>query len=119
MGNANLQAWERKRALQRFPSSDFKRIAVVAIGEPSKDYKEHIQKILLDEKIVEAEKEKKRKEEEKKWKEYEAEKETRKRKAEHVEKTEEDEAKEGETNEDETKEGETKEEEKKEEEQEE
>merc|ERR1712203_351422 len=99
-----MGAAERKKALQRFPNNDFKRIAVVAIGDPAKDYKEHIQKILLDEKIAEAEVEKKRKADEKKWKEYEAEKEARKRKAQNVEKKEE-EAKDGETKDGETKEG--------------
>merc|ERR1712203_695927 len=77
--NANLQAAERSRALKRFPNSDFKRVAVVAMGEPTKDYKERIQKFMLDEKIEEAEKAKKKAEEDKRWQEYQES--TRKRKA--------------------------------------
>merc|ERR1711920_1011275 len=72
--NANLQAAERARALNRFPVSDFKRVAVVAMGEPTDAYKARIHKIILDEKIEKAEKE---------WKKRQAERDqSRKRKAE-------------------------------------
>merc|ERR1711972_679555 len=91
--NANLQAAERSRALKRFPNSDFKRVAVVAMGEPTKDYKERIQKMILDEKIEEAEKAKKKAEEDKRWQEYQES--TRKRKAPAEEKKD-DEEKDGE-----------------------
>merc|ERR1711870_53225 len=49
--NANLQAAERARALKRFPASDFKRVAVVVMGEPTSSYKERIHKMLLAEKV--------------------------------------------------------------------
>merc|ERR1712039_556756 len=89
--NANLQAAERARALKRFPVSDFKRVAVVAMGEPTDPYKARIHKMMLDEKIEKAEKEKKELQEEKEWKKQQEEREkSRKRKA------EDEEAKEGE-----------------------
>merc|ERR1711920_709563 len=81
--NANLQAAERARALNRFPVSDFKRVAVVAMGEPTDAYKARIHKMMLDEKIEKAEKEKKKLQEEKEWKKRQAEHDqSRKRKAE-------------------------------------
>merc|ERR1712039_173629 len=58
--NANLQASERARALKRFPATDFKRAAVVAMGEPPSSYKERIHKILLAEKVEAAAREKAR-----------------------------------------------------------
>merc|ERR1712039_1059979 len=89
--DANLQAAERVRALKRFPASDFKRVAVVAMGEPTDAYKARIHKMMLDEKIQKAEKEKKKLQEEKEWKKQQEEREkSRKRKA------EDEEAKEGE-----------------------
>ncbi|CAK0813619.1 unnamed protein product, partial [Prorocentrum cordatum] len=54
----NLLAAERKKLLARFPASDFKRVAVVVMGEPSKEYKEKVQAQLLSEKVAAAEKEK-------------------------------------------------------------
>merc|ERR1712217_135076 len=53
--DANLQAAERVRALKRFPVSDFKRVAVVAMGQPTDAYKARVHKTLLDKKIQEAE----------------------------------------------------------------
>merc|ERR1711972_1004036 len=47
--NANLQAAERSRALKRFPASDYKRVAVVVMGDPSDAYKARIHKMMLDE----------------------------------------------------------------------
>merc|ERR1712039_823705 len=80
--NANLQAAERTKALKRFPATDFKRVAVVAVGEPPASYKDRIHKLMLAEKIEEAEKEKRRLEEEKARKAwYERKDEGRKRKA--------------------------------------
>merc|ERR1712060_440614 len=79
--NANLQAAERARVLNRFPVSDFKRVAVVAMGEPTDAYKARIHKMMLDEKIQAAEKEKKKLQEEKEWKKQQEEREkSRKRK---------------------------------------
>merc|ERR1712083_155109 len=107
--NANLQAAERARALKRFPASDYKRVAVVAMGDPSDAFKARIHKMMLDEKIENAEKEKKIAQEDKEWKKQQEEREkSRKRKA------EDEETKEGEDGaaEDETKEEEKEEEEK-------
>merc|ERR1712087_269923 len=67
--NANLQAGERAKALKRFQSTNFKRIAVVAVGEPTDDYKQRIQKMVLAAKVKAAEAEKQKAEEDKKWKE--------------------------------------------------
>merc|ERR1712087_817572 len=53
--NANFQPAERAKALKRFPSSEFKRVAAVVMGEPTKAYKERIHKMMLDEKIANAE----------------------------------------------------------------
>merc|ERR1712083_865746 len=64
--DANLQSAERVRALKRFPASDFKRVAVVAMGQPTDAYKARIHKMMLDKKIKEAEKEKKKLQEEEK-----------------------------------------------------
>merc|ERR1712151_178906 len=66
--NANLQAAERSRALKRFPASDYKRVAVVVMGDPSDAYKARIHKMMLDEKTENAEKEKKKAQEDKEWK---------------------------------------------------
>ncbi|CAK0813620.1 unnamed protein product, partial [Prorocentrum cordatum] len=66
----NLLAAERKKLLARFPASDFKRVAVVVMGEPSKEYKEKVQAQLLSEKVAAAEKEKartKREREDEEW----------------------------------------------------
>merc|ERR1712228_1024416 len=49
--NANLQAAERTKALKRFPATDFKRVAVVAVGEPPAGYKDRIPKLMLAEEI--------------------------------------------------------------------
>merc|ERR1719162_2441704 len=48
---SNLLATERKTALARFPSSNFKRVAVVAMGEPPQDFKAKTQEALLAEKV--------------------------------------------------------------------
>merc|ERR1712151_903278 len=60
--NANLQSAERARALKRFPTSDYKRVAVVVMGDPSDAYKARIHKKMLDEKIEKAQIEKAQKE---------------------------------------------------------
>merc|ERR1712151_439881 len=60
--DANLQAAERVRALKRFPASDYKRVAVVVMGDPSDAYKARIHKKMLDEKIEKAQIEKAQKE---------------------------------------------------------
>merc|ERR1712039_292819 len=114
--NANLQAAERARALKRFPASDFKRVAVVVMGEPTSSYKERIHKMLLAEKVetVTREKEKLAEEEARKKRNQEREQ-SRKRKAEGEEadkEAENGEAKEGGEKQDEAKKEEAKEEEK-------
>merc|ERR1712087_585877 len=114
--NANLQAGERAKALKRFQSTNFKRVAVVAVGEPTDDYKQRIQKMVLAAKVKAAEAEKQKAEEDKKWKEEQES--WRKRKA-PEEKKEEDTGKDGEAGAEkdgEAKDAETKDEEKKEEE---
>ncbi|CAJ1361575.1 unnamed protein product [Effrenium voratum] len=58
--NNNLRAKERRRALARFPASDFKRVAVVAMGEPLPEYKARVHELLLAEKAVAREREKRR-----------------------------------------------------------
>jgi len=81
--NANLQAAERARALKRFPVSDFKRVAVVAMGDPSDAFKARIHKTMLDEKVEQAAKDKKKADEDKAWKKQQEEREqSKKRKAE-------------------------------------
>merc|ERR1712194_379872 len=80
--NANLQAAERARALKRFPAADFKRVAVVAMGEPPSSYKERIHKMMLAEKVEAATREKARLAEEEARKKRQQEREqARKRKA--------------------------------------
>merc|ERR1712039_359357 len=114
--NANLQAAERTKALKRFPATDFKRVAVVAVGEPPASYKDRIHKLMLAEKIEEAEKEKRRLEDEKARKAwYERKDEGRKRKAQDEEAKEEKKEEEKKEGEEEKKEGEEKKEENKEE----
>jgi len=44
---SNLIADERKSALHRFSSPDFKKVATVIMGEPSSDHKEYVQKAML------------------------------------------------------------------------
>mmetsp|Transcript_20199 Transcript_20199/g.35973 ORF Transcript_20199/g.35973 Transcript_20199/m.35973 type:complete len:1126 (+) Transcript_20199:73-3450(+) len=46
----NLLANERKKALASFDSADFKRIALVVMGEPPAEYKEKVQEQILAEK---------------------------------------------------------------------
>mmetsp|Transcript_45899 Transcript_45899/g.82648 ORF Transcript_45899/g.82648 Transcript_45899/m.82648 type:complete len:866 (+) Transcript_45899:51-2648(+) len=58
---ANLLATEREKALKHFPAQDFKRKAVVVMGEPNADFKARVQKLLLSEKTAKAEAEKKKK----------------------------------------------------------
>mmetsp|Transcript_19964 Transcript_19964/g.36447 ORF Transcript_19964/g.36447 Transcript_19964/m.36447 type:complete len:572 (-) Transcript_19964:8-1723(-) len=62
---SNLLAAERKAALKRFPSADFKRIAVVAVGEPPEEFKTKAQELLLAEKVQKAEREKQERDESK------------------------------------------------------
>jgi len=58
---ANLTAADRKLLLQRFPASDFKRVAMVILGEPTSEHKERVQSVILAEKKSKAEAEHKRK----------------------------------------------------------
>merc|ERR1719247_1485673 len=64
---ANLIAEERKKALARFPGSTFKKVAVVAVGEPPEDFKAKTQERLLADKKEKAEWEKQRNEKRKPW----------------------------------------------------
>eukprot|EP00928_Gymnodinium_smaydae_P099541 TRINITY_DN9532_c0_g1_i1.p1 TRINITY_DN9532_c0_g1~~TRINITY_DN9532_c0_g1_i1.p1 ORF type:complete len:606 (+),score=211.30 TRINITY_DN9532_c0_g1_i1:91-1908(+) len=47
---SNLLAEERKALLQRFPAFEFKRTAVVLVGEPPEDHKAFVQEAMLEEK---------------------------------------------------------------------
>eukprot|EP00929_Paragymnodinium_shiwhaense_P061079 TRINITY_DN304_c0_g1_i1.p1 TRINITY_DN304_c0_g1~~TRINITY_DN304_c0_g1_i1.p1 ORF type:complete len:941 (+),score=359.93 TRINITY_DN304_c0_g1_i1:73-2895(+) len=47
---ANLQPNQRKLNLRRYPATDFKRVALVAVGEPTAEYKEYVQGIMLEDK---------------------------------------------------------------------
>jgi len=58
---ANLVAADRENALLKFQTSDFKRKAVVMMGDPDKAFKEKILETMLEEKKAKAEAEKKRK----------------------------------------------------------
>lgn len=62
--NNNLRASERKKALARFSPFDFKRVAIVAMGEPTEEYKARIQELLLAEKVEARRREKRRKSDE-------------------------------------------------------
>eukprot|EP00933_Yihiella_yeosuensis_P038160 TRINITY_DN32112_c0_g1_i1.p1 TRINITY_DN32112_c0_g1~~TRINITY_DN32112_c0_g1_i1.p1 ORF type:complete len:888 (-),score=219.84 TRINITY_DN32112_c0_g1_i1:138-2801(-) len=65
--NRNLVAKERKMALSRYPASDFKRIAVVAVGEPPSDFKAKMQELILADKVAAAKEAKEKEEANKKW----------------------------------------------------
>jgi len=58
---SNLIAGERKKELINFPSSDFKKTAVVVLGEPDKKYLAKVQERLLTEKTAKVDAERKRK----------------------------------------------------------
>jgi len=58
---ANLLTTERAKVLKQFPAQDFKRTAVVVMGEPNADFKARVQSLLLAEKTAKAETEKKKK----------------------------------------------------------
>jgi len=58
---SNLVAGERKQALLTFPGADFKKTALVAVGEPSADYRQQIQAQLLAEKTTKVEEERRKK----------------------------------------------------------
>merc|ERR1740123_1425163 len=58
---SNLLTAERTEALARFSSPDFKKTAVVIVGEPSADYKGKVQALMLADKKAKAEAEKKKK----------------------------------------------------------
>jgi hypothetical protein len=47
---SNLLSQDRKEALRRFNAPQFKRVAQVMIGEPTKDFKEKVQGLLLKDK---------------------------------------------------------------------
>eukprot|EP00401_Gymnodinium_catenatum_P072216 CAMPEP_0117480056 /NCGR_PEP_ID=MMETSP0784-20121206/12198_1 /TAXON_ID=39447 /ORGANISM="" /LENGTH=1129 /DNA_ID=CAMNT_0005274491 /DNA_START=36 /DNA_END=3423 /DNA_ORIENTATION=- len=57
---ANLLAEQRRTNLRRFPADLFKRIAIVAMGEPSEDYKAKVHALMLSEKVKAAEDEKRK-----------------------------------------------------------
>merc|ERR1740123_2423832 len=70
---SNLLTAERTEALARFSSPDFKKTAVVIMGEPSADYKGKVQALMLADKKKKAqEEERKRLLEEKRKKAAEA-----------------------------------------------
>eukprot|EP00927_Polykrikos_kofoidii_P059509 TRINITY_DN5465_c0_g1_i1.p1 TRINITY_DN5465_c0_g1~~TRINITY_DN5465_c0_g1_i1.p1 ORF type:complete len:1000 (+),score=263.77 TRINITY_DN5465_c0_g1_i1:210-3002(+) len=58
---ANLLAEERGAHLARFPSTEFKRVASVMIGEPTVEYKARVQQLMLADKQALAESEKRKK----------------------------------------------------------
>jgi len=58
---ANLLATEREKALKHFPAQDFKRKAVVVMGEPNAEFKTRVQTLLMAEKTAKTEAEKKKK----------------------------------------------------------
>eukprot|EP00927_Polykrikos_kofoidii_P033431 TRINITY_DN2825_c0_g2_i4.p1 TRINITY_DN2825_c0_g2~~TRINITY_DN2825_c0_g2_i4.p1 ORF type:complete len:1066 (-),score=243.31 TRINITY_DN2825_c0_g2_i4:225-3371(-) len=62
----NLISEERVANLRRFPTSDFKRVAVVLVGEPPEDYKEKVRELTLADKMRKIESQKKRAESERK-----------------------------------------------------
>eukprot|EP00927_Polykrikos_kofoidii_P033429 TRINITY_DN2825_c0_g2_i1.p1 TRINITY_DN2825_c0_g2~~TRINITY_DN2825_c0_g2_i1.p1 ORF type:complete len:1084 (-),score=246.91 TRINITY_DN2825_c0_g2_i1:121-3372(-) len=47
----NLIRDERKANLRRFPVADFKRVAIVLVGEPPEEYKERVRELALADKI--------------------------------------------------------------------
>eukprot|EP00929_Paragymnodinium_shiwhaense_P096429 TRINITY_DN5800_c3_g1_i1.p1 TRINITY_DN5800_c3_g1~~TRINITY_DN5800_c3_g1_i1.p1 ORF type:complete len:1069 (+),score=364.52 TRINITY_DN5800_c3_g1_i1:57-3209(+) len=57
----NLVAEKRQANLKKFPAEEFKRVALVAVGEPTSDYKAKVQELMLASKVKAAENEKKRK----------------------------------------------------------
>jgi len=57
----NLLATERTKALAQFPAQDFKRTALVVMGEPNAEFKARVQSLMLAEKTAKAEGEKKKK----------------------------------------------------------
>lgn len=57
----NLLAGERKKALQRFGGPNFKKVAMVLIGEPSAEYKQKFQTFILAEKSSKADAQKRKK----------------------------------------------------------
>lgn len=48
---SNLLAAEREKVLSRYPATDFKRVAVILMGEPPAEYKTNVQDLMLKEKI--------------------------------------------------------------------
>lgn len=80
---ANLVKSDRDEGLMRFTSADFHRKAVVIMGEPDQQYKEWIQKLVLEEKQAQAEAEKRKKQAEaERQRQQKRQQEERKRKAE-------------------------------------
>merc|ERR1712129_659545 len=57
----NLLAEKRQKALQRFNGPNFKKVALVLMGEPTAEYKKKVQTLMLAEKTAEAEVGKKKK----------------------------------------------------------
>merc|ERR1719221_1851661 len=55
---SNLVRAQRKSILSRYPARDFKRVAVVAMGEPSSEFKSKSQELILADKKRKAEREK-------------------------------------------------------------
>merc|ERR1712187_65145 len=58
---SNLLAKERKKALAQFSGPNFKKKAVVLVGEPPAEYKQKVQDLILAEKVAKAEAEKRKK----------------------------------------------------------
>merc|ERR1712187_406518 len=50
MGRGSLLSEERKDMLKRFSAPHFKKVAVVLVGEPKKDYKERVMALMLKDK---------------------------------------------------------------------
>merc|ERR1719361_2751863 len=65
---ANLCSDERKEALSKFGSPDFKKTACVIMGEPDEAYKQQVQSLILADKQAKADAERKKKAEEDKRK---------------------------------------------------
>merc|ERR1719203_2643269 len=61
---ANLLAEERKLGLARFPAPEFKRVAVVMVGEPTAEFKGQVQGMIIADKKTAAEAELRKKREE-------------------------------------------------------
>jgi hypothetical protein len=68
---SNLIEKERKEALARFPSSTFKKVALVVMGEPPDEYKTKVLEWTLSDKVEKAKQDKYREDKKRKWEEPE------------------------------------------------